>query len=572
MWRAALPAFGLAILSGLLIRLAYRPVDLSPIALVALVPLFWGLRRCRPAMAFWVGLAFAFTIALLGTAWFTVLDRFNPFIWLGVPFLALYIAVHYAVATCVIVFLGRRLPPWPALIASMMAWAAAEYYLAIGALGMPYGLAQSQGGWLALAQVASIGGMGLLSALLVGVNLSVMETIATIRAGYGQAGAAIRLGVMLLLVLAGHLYGTAVLSSIDERLQGEDVISLRVAMLQPNISQEEKFASYTAEDPRKRRELQDRLNLMQLEQIRSLERGAYDLIVTSETTFTQDYLDAEETFQRDFYGGAIMLELIDLARDLQAPIVLGGVDNVFATVDGEPTEKILEGIDANLDFHPGYRVYGGFWLLRPTDEGIRYSADYRKVRLMPFGETVPYLNIIPGFQEKIVQVGSFDAATPGWPVGMAVEQPDGRIGEVRIGPSICFEDQFPGLQRHFARRGANLFVNITNDAWFDGSAGPAWHAEMARWRSIETRIPMIRCTNSGITAVIGAGGRVLDEIPAMEKGILEATVLIEQEPGKTVYTRLGSWFSTLSLLATILLVVWQWRLASRGEKGAGPVA
>ena len=551
-WRAARPAFLWAIGSALLLRLAWEPADLSPVAFVALVPLFWGVRRCRSVMAFWVGWLFATIMGLFGVYWFVSVARFNPFVWLGILPLAMYVGAHFAAAVALIVYFARRLAPWAALGAAMITWAAVEFWFGIGALGMPYGLAQSQGGWPAMAQVVSLAGMPLLSALIVGANLAGFETVAAFKARYGQGPALLRLGTMLALVVAAWIYGSGVIAKTERLYGGEDAFPVRVALVQPNIDQELKYESYRSPDPAKRRRLQDQLTQTVFEALRGIEQGSADLIVTPESTFTADFIDVEEEIQDEFFGGAVMRETIGIAADLGGPIMIGGVDNVFLDEGGELTERALS--DAGTLLETG-AVYGGLWLIRPTDERIQFRSDYRKIQLMPFGETVPYLWIIPGFQEKIVQVGTFNRGKLGEPVGFLVERPSGETDEVRIGPSICFEDQFPYIHRHFAGSGANLFVNSTNDAWFDGSAGPGWHAEMARWRSIETRLPMVRCTNTGVTCVIGPTGEIQEEFPVRERGVLQAGVAVLPDPPRTLYTRIGGVFGLLSLLSTAGLLI-----------------
>lgn len=555
----------MAPVSAVLLLACYRPFFQSWVAWVALVPIFWGLRKCRPAMAFWPAWLFMSLVALWGTKWFVIIDRFNSLVWFGIPPLALYGGFYFAVACALIVYFGRKLPPWGALGAGMLCWSGIEYFFGIGPLGMPYGLGQSQGGWLAMAHVASLGGTPLIAALIVGMNLAVMENIAAFRAGYGQGGALARLGAMLALAILGCLYGAGVMSARERELAEGPTFKLRVALMQPGISQDKKYLSYTSPDEAERRRLQDELTMTQLTQLRTIERGEFDLIVTPESTFTQEFIDVEEVFQRRQYGGAIMLEVIDLAKDLETPIVIGGLDNVFRNADGDWTESLAEGIDSSGELRPGEGAYGGLWLVRPADEGIRMAADYRKVQLMPFGESVPYLSIIPGFQEKIVQVGSFRRGRLAAPVGFFVEDSEGVEHEVRLGPSICFEDQFAHIHRGHASRGANLFVNTTNDAWFDGSAGPAWHGDMARWRSIETGIPMVRATNTGITCVIDSVGRVTEKLPLLEHGILKTELVLASAPLRSWYTILGPWYGVLALWGTVGLLVW---LARRRERAA----
>jgi apolipoprotein N-acyltransferase len=565
-WKKARWAFVFAVISALLLRLAYQPFYLSPIAYVALVPLFWGLRRCRPVMAFWVAWVFASMMGGFGTSWFHVVSRFNPFIWLGLLPLAMYIGAYFAVALSVIVFFARRFSPWQALGAAMIVWAGMEFWFSIGPLGTPYGLAQSQGGWLSVAQIVSLGGMPLLSAVIIGFNLATMETILAFKSRYGHVGALMRLGTFVALILVSWIYGSVVIASTRNKMAGEEAKQVRLALLQPNIAQEDKYASYMSDDDDEKRRLQDNITKHQLDHIAEIGKGKFDLIVTPESTFTTEYIDVEESWQLKLNNGVLMKEVIALARDLETPIVIGATDYVFATEDGEETELLGDGIDEDSKFYPGHKVYGGLWIIRPDDEGIRYKADYRKRQLMPFGETVPYLGIIPGFQEKIVQVASFARGTPDNPLEIIARQEDDSEVVVKIGPSICFEDQFPYIQRHFAGQGANLFVNTTNDGWFDGSPGPAWHAEMARWRCIETRIPMVRCTNSGVTVAFSANGEYIQQLEARTQDTLKIKMSFLPEPGKTLYTRIGNVFGLLALLGSVGLYLVELRRFKREKK------
>ena len=569
-WKAALPAFALAALSAVLLRFAYRPFNFSPIALVALVPLFWGLRRCKPPMAFWVGLLFGAINGYTFTGWLTIVSRFNPFVYAGILPLALWLGVHTAIVASLIVYFGRRLSPWLGLLAAMAAWAGMDYFRMVGRLGLPYGLlGHSMGGWTAFSQLASLGGLPLVAALIVGVNLCAMETLAAFKAKYGHADALARLGACLAAVVAAHVWGGATAARVEARYADpKETFPFRVALVQTGIDQQTKFNSYASESRSEQERLQDEMFASMLQQIDSLEPDETDLIVAPESAMTHSFVDVEESAQREIYNGVPMRELIDRAKDLRTPIMVGGLDNEFRTIDGKPTESLFEGLDPKSkdhEFNHGNVAYGGLWMIRPDAPEISLAADYRKIFLMPFGETVPYFDMIPGFQEKIVQVGSF--AKGKWIDPLYLEVGRGAMAApdaVRLGPSICFEDLFPSLHRHYARYHAQLFVNSTNDAWFDRSAGPEWHMDMARWRSIEMHIPMVRSTNSGETVVIDALGHVKQSLPPLQKGILKAELKLLRQPPVTLYARFGDVFGIVALIATVALW-WKLRRADKRQ-------
>jgi apolipoprotein N-acyltransferase len=179
------------------------------------------------------------------------------------------------------------------------------------------------------------------------------------------------------------------------------------------------------------------------------------------------------------------------------------------------------------------RIYVGAKLLSP--EG-RLTARYRKIHLVPFGEYVPLQPLFTfggRFAAKLVQeVSDF---SPG------KEAVTGVVDGHRVGGYICYEAIFPGLVRRFAAGGAELLVNITNDAWYGTTSAPYQHLAMAAFRAVENRRYMVRAANTGITAVVDPWGRVLEPTRLFER-----TVLVREVPfvaATSFYTRHGDLFA-----------------------------
>jgi apolipoprotein N-acyltransferase len=204
--------------------------------------------------------------------------------------------------------------------------------------------------------------------------------------------------------------------------------------------------------------------------------------------------------------------------------------------------SLLFGND-DLDAATG-RIYVGAKLLSP--EGVLISR-YRKMHLVPFGEYVPLQPVFTlggRFGAKLVQeVSDF---TPG------TEASTGVVGGHRIGGYICYEAIFPALVRRFPAAGAELLVNITNDAWYGSTSAPYQHLAMAAFRAVENRRYMVRAANTGITAVVDPWGRVLDETRLFDR-----TVLVREVPFvavTTFYTRHGDLFAYACFAIAMALV------------------
>jgi apolipoprotein N-acyltransferase len=176
-------------------------------------------------------------------------------------------------------------------------------------------------------------------------------------------------------------------------------------------------------------------------------------------------------------------------------------------------------------------------MIAPSGEAL---GRYDKIRLVPFGEYVPAFF---GFVNKIsTEAGNF---VPGERVVVY------RAGDRKVGAFICYESVFPDLIRQFARDGAEVFVNLSNDGYFARSAAREQHLKIARMRAAENRRWLIRATNDGITAVIDPAGRIAHRLePYVE---LSARVRYAYETELTPYTRYGDWFAWICLAAGLAL-------------------
>ncbi len=127
----------------------------------------------------------------------------------------------------------------------------------------------------------------------------------------------------------------------------------------------------------------------------------------------------------------------------------------------------------------------------------------------------------------------------------------------RVAPLICFEDTVGELSRQFAKGGAELLVTITNDGWFRRSAGSRQHLANAVFRCAETKLPLVRAANTGVTCVVDPFGHVSQILEnakgsTFTEGVLFAKVPITLQPAKTLYARYGDIFALACLVAAVL--------------------
>src|SRR5271157_2047551 len=175
----------------------------------------------------------------------------------------------------------------------------------------------------------------------------------------------------------------------------------------------------------------------------------------------------------------------------------------------------------------------------------REVSRYDKIHLVPFGEYVPGW-ALPGLVHKITpEVGTF---VPGSSYAVG-KSPGGGIGVF-----ICYEAIIPQLARRLVANGADVLVNISNDAWYGDSAAAYQHLEMARLRAIENHRYLLRATNNGLTTLIDPYGRVLDEIPRYRRMVMPA--YFNFETGQTFYSAHGDVFAWLSAAVAGLMLAY----------------
>jgi len=170
---------------------------------------------------------------------------------------------------------------------------------------------------------------------------------------------------------------------------------------------------------------------------------------------------------------------------------------------------------------------------------------YDKVHLVPFGEYVPLKKYIPFVHRVVPAAGDFSGGREVKPL----HSPD-----LTIGSLICFEAIFPDISRKLAIKGAELLVNLTNDAWFGRTSAPYQHLSMAVFRCVENGLPMVRAANTGISAFILANGKIVNKSELFVRGTLQREIQLKQK--KTFYSQLGDIFAILIIIITISKLLW----------------
>jgi apolipoprotein N-acyltransferase len=191
--------------------------------------------------------------------------------------------------------------------------------------------------------------------------------------------------------------------------------------------------------------------------------------------------------------------------------------------------------------NPASQLYNSAAVIAPNGDWV---ARYDKIHLVPFGEYVPYKRLLTFAGKLTREVGDFLPGDSRKPLALA---------NYPMGVFICYEAVYPVEIREFAKNGAQVFVNISDDAWFGQTAAPMQHLNQARMRAIENHRWLVRATDTGITVAIDPYGRVVAQAPRNVRTAIDVPYSVVS--GTTFYTRHGNWFVWLCVIISIAALV-----------------
>jgi apolipoprotein N-acyltransferase len=204
---------------------------------------------------------------------------------------------------------------------------------------------------------------------------------------------------------------------------------------------------------------------------------------------------------------------------------------------------------SDYDEEGTFMLHNRAWLV----EGSKVIGSYDKSHLVPFGEYIPLSDILPFLKWPFLQglLGAAGTYSPG------LKRPPMIYDGVQLGQMICFESIFPYLAYDRTKTGSDLLVVTTNDAWFGLSMAPDQHLAQSVMRVVETRLPLVRAANNGISAIIAPSGRIQFRSAQNEIETYLWPLKIPKESPKTLFSKGGHLIASLTALVTVLFFLWQ---------------
>jgi apolipoprotein N-acyltransferase len=522
---AFLPVW-LALGTGFLLFLSFPgAAGFGPLAWVALIPLLLAIRNVSPGRAARLGLLAGMVHYVTLLYWIIiVLGRYgNLPLWVSLPallLLALYMS-SYLVLFCVLMNRAWKNKEVLVVWAGPLLWVGLDFIRSFLFSGFPWqDLAYSQYKTLLLIQTADLTGhFGItFHILLVNCVTALLLVLWRDNRAVAQSSLAVLMtsrirqawfyAVLpsLCFMMAVMTYNFLRYNQISEVIETSP--KMKIAIVQGNIEQDQKWSPSMRLETI---EIYTKLSELAIAQ----GDGPPPLLVWPETALP--FLISNNP-----YFNELKRALLTKGDSW----LLSGAPSIQKVEDNNSGQAKKETLS-----------YNSAYLLSPEGE---IGGRYDKQHLVPFGEYIPLSNYLPLPGPLVENIGNFSAGKPVSPLSCQ---------SAEIGVLICFESIFPKLARDWTSGGANLLVNITNDAWFGRSSAPWQHLSMTVFRALENRRSLARSANTGVSTIIDPLGRMADTTPLFQPAFLVADAPLLQE--KTIFVSFGHYFGMLCLLACI---------------------
>ncbi|MBN8548580.1 MAG: apolipoprotein N-acyltransferase [Deltaproteobacteria bacterium] len=471
-------AYLLSILSAVVMSVAWWFPGSSSCAVLGWLSTLLLVAAVRsPALSYGSISVYGFITNCLGFYWlFATIKGFGGFDYFAASLIFLLFVVASANQQLIFLFLYRRLPGFfsKSALGIACAWLTAEL---ISVRIFPWSLGHTQLAFLPLTQIVDVLGTPTLAFLMLWSSEAAWRLIV-------EKERRRILAAPFVVLAACLIYGAERVSHFSTPLADK----VAVTLIQANISVAEKHNIKYFERNKER-----------YVELSTAAAKPNSLVIWPESVITDFIFDGVNS----------------VTQDRRLPF-LG--DNVGLLVGALTYRSQSEIFNSALAILPDGKI----------------AQPYHKRILMPFGEFTPFASTFPWLKEINATAGEF---TPGSAVSIFDYRFDDPARKAaKVSPLICYEDIVPSLGRAATEAGANVLVNITNDAWFGDSVAPYQHHLIAAFRAVENRRFLVRSTNSGLTAIVDPLGQTVAQLKPFSDGVLNYDVGLPQE--RSLYTSL----------------------------------
>ena len=485
------------------------------LAFFYLIPVFYVIWRSKWSTVWLYGAFYGFLFYLFYNYW---LETFHPLAILIAPILE---CVQYALLFMCIKLSKTLLKRHYCLLATLL-YSAYLYLTQQGFLAYPYGnIASALYSYTSLIQIVSVTGIWGLDLIVVLPQVIVSECL------YEKEWRRNKWDLLIsLLILASTWIGGSFVKKKWENKESDRV--MRIAAIQHSADTwQGGYRTY--------KENFENLKMLTME---AIEENP-DMVVWSETAFVPS-VAWHSAYPNNVATSKLCNDFVSFGSNLGVPLVTGNPEGVIKDKELAP---ILESGDWN------WKTYNTVILF--SDGGIQ--GIYRKQHLVPFTEYFPYEKELPWLYNLLLANDY-----KWWEVGeeATVFEYDG----VKFSTPICFEDTFGYLNAEFVSKGAQMLLNLSNDFWSMSVQAELQHYQLAVFRAVENRVPLLRSTNSGITCLVLPDGSTQGKLDTFTQAWGIYDLPIYNDKTSTFYTRhpdlFGKMYVVLSISAVVLIAIY----------------
>ena len=510
--------FGLT--SGILLGLSFPPIPLPYLLFVGLIPYFIVLEK-RSSLAeinrFTYFTIFFFNIITIYWVGSWTPDA-DPFLMVAGSILMFFNPLVFLIPSTLYYFTRKFVNKNFALFLFPWFWLFYEYIYSVSDFKFPW-LSLSNGlpYFTSYIQIADVIGSYGLTILIIYANIFAYLSWKTLSI---EKKNNLFYPIVYLLIIMQVLYGSVKLNSnshFDHKI--------KVGLVQPNLNPNKKWEIGNINE-------QVEMYIGMTED--AIKKGA-ELVIWPET--------------------ALPVYLLTNRYERQSKFIQNFVDSTnIPILTGMPhANYYLDSADAPMDAKPlknskgAYTSYNSILLFSPNE----IVTQYGKIKLVPFGEKVPLVDVIPVLGKWI----KWNVGISSWNTGQDTLVFGASSGNIsyNIGGIICIESIYPDFVSAFVDKGSNFIAVVTNDSWYGNSSGPYQHKEISVLRAVENRRSVVRGANGGISCIIDPFGRTILSTKMFEKTVLVGEVELNED--EKFFSQYPLLFPNISVIIVVFIIL-----------------
>lgn len=503
----------LLILSGIFLGLSFPPFPfpLTILMLIGLVPYLIVIeKRTKLIEINSAAYLTAFVFGLITIYWVGSWQKeSDPFLMISGALLLFVNPVFFLIPSTLLYLSRKIFPAKVTLFLFPLFWVTYEYVYTLTDLSFPWlNLGNGLPHYISFIQIAdTIGTLGL-SFLVVLINVLLYKGISFYSSK--KKNSYISFGIAISIIILVLVYGAFRLNTfkVSDR-------TVRVGLIQPNLDPWEKWNTGSIEE----------LTHNYLDMSRQAVKKGAEVIVWPETALPVFIMSG-------IYRNALD-SLYNFIRENKIFLITGMPDIRYDEKGPGMPEDSKYSKEGNFY----YRTYNAIYLFSPYTTDIQR---YGKMKLVPFGERVPFVDTFP-FLGDLIKWG---VGITGWNVGkdtlvfklpVQIKNDGNSADTLKINGLVCYESIYSDFVASFVEKGAQMITVVTNDSWYGNSSGPYQHKEMSVLRAVENRRSVLRAANGGISCYIDPLGRTVKHSKMFTKDVIVADVPVETV--ETFYTK-----------------------------------